>query len=304
VARLPPSIQLFAALRHLSRIRLNRTAVFKRVARMTGRHEPKDAGRARAQSMEDAVHDLQATSRMVTAELCRLGQQVKRASDRRASPVSRYRQLVLKAIARQTSAPMPAWLIYLVQRCHLGPDGAGDQLRVADIESFVNGHVRAAALPCIDPDGSVGQRTRIGNSAWRAAATHLADLELAQWAAGCNTQQRAAPTTAQVHTKWSSLKRSRGCHKESEGHTGSEHRRRRRSLQRWRQRWGFRYGKMKLRDHFADGELLRKASCSFFFPPPPPKKVRIRSCFAARQKVAFPAPPSFAKQAPAQKQNL
>jgi len=236
---------------------------------MPRRQQAIEGARGHAPSMEETVRDLRATSRIVTAEICRLRQQIKRANDRRALPVSHYHQLVLKTIARQSTAPMPACLVYIVQHCPLRPDVASDQLHVVELESFVQEQIRTATLPCIDLAAAPEQRTRVGDRAWRAAATHLADLELAQWAAGCNTQQRVAPTTAQMHTKRSSLMRLFGLRERADGNAGSAQRRQRRSLQRWRQRWGFRYGKMKLRDHFADGELLRKAppTSSFFISP-------------------------------------
>ena len=207
----------------------------------------------------ETIVTLRATSRMITAAIRRIKQQQRRERIRSEARLPRFHQLVICAMARQTEDPLGPAMVYVLQHCSRFLCVASDQPRRAEVEDLVSKQLLAAGHHGTDLDAVPEERTPAVSRAWKTAAKHLADMELAKWTARCNTEQRIAPTTAQVQSEWASLKRSFDCSDQDEGTPESRRRARRRLLQRWRSTWGFRYGKMALRDRFGDGELLSKA---------------------------------------------
>jgi hypothetical protein len=85
-------------------------------------------------------------------------------------------------------------------------------------------------------------------------------MNLAEWAARCNLEKKCAVTSAQLQARRASLRVAGQCPDDTVDDTPTYRRYVRRKLRLWRKRWGFRLGKLRLRDHFAAGELLGKAA--------------------------------------------
>lgn len=209
---------------------------------------------------------LRATSRDVAAAI-RTHDRIKRRSERRPIlKLSVLDSLVVRLIARRTNGSLPACLTYVLQRTTCGCAAESAQPRAHRVTHMLEPLVATAAAPCPVLDAPVDALSPRCRRAMDIASMHLADMALAQWVATCNLQQRCAPTAAQLRTKHRILCEEHHCRHIADGAGQSQQRRQRRSLQRWRKRWGFRIGKLRLRDHFADGELLKKAPLAPTFP--------------------------------------
>ena len=113
--------------------------------------------------------------------------------------------------------------------------------------------------PDPEVDAPPHRRTAAVRAAERRAASYIREACVAKWAAQLNTCRQMAPSTAQVLQRWDTVELAAMHAADSRPMTAMTARSRRRRLQIWKRRWGFRYGKMCIRDVFADGELLRKA---------------------------------------------
>ena len=108
-------------------------------------------------------------------------------------------------------------------------------------------------------DAAPAERTAAAKRAWKRASEHLADMDLAEWTMGCNLKQHCALTTAQLRTHRRACQARYDCEVRPDDHDPKAKRRFSRSIRRWRRFWGFRISKLRLRDHFAEGELQQKA---------------------------------------------
>jgi hypothetical protein len=102
--------------------------------------------------------------------------------------------------------------------------------------------------------------------AWLRASARardfLAKARLTQWVATCNDQRRFAPGTAQVAGQWARLRSDVDVAVGAEAAPAPVGVPSRMFLCRWRRRWNLRWGGLRCRDNFADGELIAKARFS------------------------------------------
>lgn len=211
--------------------------------------------------------DLRATSRKVAAEIRRQQQRLRRESCRGELRLPKQHLLVVHAIARQTETPLPPCLTYVLQHTACGRLPESDQPRAERISHMLQDLLADSAQSGAVLDADPDDRTPASKRAWKRASEHLADMDLAEWTVGCNVQQHCAPTTAQLRAKRRACQLRYNCPVLADDHDAKAVRRFSRAIRRWRRMWGFRYGKLRIQDRFADGELRAKAPRRLLCPP-------------------------------------
>ena len=156
-----------------------------------------------------------------------------------------------------------------MQRCHRG--ARDEEPTLADGERVVRAWCSSATAE--DLEAVRNPVTAAQRRAHKAAKQYLADVSTTQWALSMNKKRGHAPATADVYDNR---------HGASEG--GSElvspapvaarsNGAVRMWGMRWRRRWSFKYGKMRIRDRFDVHDLRTKVR------PPAPKNACMRSVF-------------------------
>jgi hypothetical protein len=108
-------------------------------------------------------------------------------------------------------------------------------------------------------DLPAGQRPPAAVKAWSTAAELLTKCELRSWVVRCNDAIRFAPSTSLLLDHWQERQTAWRERAQTAPSVGDSSRTSRSAACRWRQTWGFRWGRLRCRDAFREGELLQKA---------------------------------------------
>ena len=156
-----------------------------------------------------------------------------------------------------------------MQRCHRG--ARDEEPSLADGEGVVHAWLSSATAE--DLEAARNPETAMQRRAHKAAKQYLADVSTTQWALSMNKKRGHAPATADVYDKrhgtsemGSELLSPAPIAARSSGAV-------RMWGMRWRRRWSFKYGKMRIRDRFDVHDLRNKVR------PPAPKKASVRDVF-------------------------
>ena len=209
--------------------------------------------------LQNLAAQIRVNSRTVAAEIRRQTLQQRRRSAAISNPLTKRDKLVLSALLVRSDDPRTACTSFLLHRTRCCAESASDQPRAQRIDALVTTFMNDALRSAITFAGALETLPACHRRAWNTAGLHLAELGLATWTVDCNVCKRFAPTASQLQERWQQLRRNLAPRADPAGVGHTTSRSARRALQSWRRRWGFRYGKMRLRDHFSEGELLEKA---------------------------------------------
>jgi hypothetical protein len=128
-------------------------------------------------------------------------------------------------------------------------------------------HAAAIATDFIDkllwPDPFVDLPPSLRSPSWQRALERVRrrvqEFSAAKWTAAMNVENRIAPASSQVTSQWTEAQSPVFDAVIRRPLPTLTPRSRRRRLQMWKRRRGFCWGKMKIRDSFADQELRKKA---------------------------------------------
>lgn len=209
--------------------------------------------------LQQVAANLRATSRGVAVEIRKRKQRERRQTTAAGQMLTPREQLVVIAIMARGADPTSACMSYVLHRTGYLGTTASDQPRVHQVRVMVETFLRDQSHRVDAFAGTPDTWTSSLRNAWNTAGNHLAEQGLAAWTVECNTRIRCAPTSAQLREQWQRQRDLFQCSSGRSHATRSADRSARKALRCWRRRWGFRLGKMTLRDHFADGELVGKA---------------------------------------------
>lgn len=218
---------------------------------------PDHRGRPTLDELLLRLATVRANSRTISAELQRRLRKHRRHSRQAHCFLSHADLMVVQAIMLRSSAPRLAAHSYILH----------NTTACSDVSDQPRSHLVLERLQPILEDQESAEHTfpdgpylwsLAAQGAWCQAGRHLAELELSQYTVHCNMHQRFAPSTALLRAKWREICDRWQLPAAASATPASLQRKCRRGFSRWRKRWGFRFGKMRLRDHYSEGELLGK----------------------------------------------
>jgi len=208
--------------------------------------------------------NVRASSRNISAELQRRRRQQRRHSQRAERFLSDSDLMVVQAIMLRSAVPELAAHSYILHNT-TACSNVSDQPRSHRVSERLRPILSDQdSAEQTFPDGPY-QWSLDAERAWCQAGRHLAELELSQYTVHCNMHLRFAPSTALLQSKWQELCERWQLPSIATVTPASMQRKSRRRLRQWRKRWGFRFGKMRLRDYYSEGELLNKARSTTAF---------------------------------------
>jgi len=212
------------------------------------------------------VHDLRrnliqlrTATKAVTKQIRKERRRVSADARRVRGSVPRSLELVCRFLARSRTDAANLVATFLLQQNPRQFVTVGAQQRFTTATAFATEYVQNLIWPDPFVDLPMSLRSPAWHRVFDRAQRHLQEFNAATWTATMNLDNRIAPASSQVTSQWIAaepLVTDASIRRPIQALTP---RSRRRRLQMWKKRWGFRWGKMRIRDAFAEHELRTKA---------------------------------------------
>jgi hypothetical protein len=207
------------------------------------------------------VQELRAAARNIQRRLKNEQQRHHRETARRARVLPPSVHRVCRILARLVEEPVNLIATYILQHYPAALADESAQPCLPRALDMARNFLQDLRWPDPEVDAPLAMNSPAVRLSRKRALNHLHEAELAKWTATMNVQQRMAPTSTLLTRRWADL--SSPSATAAAGARSFRHlhpRTKRKRLGAWKKRWGFRYGKMAIRDVFADGELQAKAA--------------------------------------------
>ena len=211
---------------------------------------------------ERELHELKRALRQTSSSLKYLSQKMRRMKNRTPAKLPPARRLVVAFLRRLCPETLYPAAAFLLQSQPNLVDEASAQPPIEQAVQWLRDHEDDITIPRGLSDPASSEMSPAWLRASARARDFLAKARLTQWVATCNDQQRFAPGTQQVAQQWARLRSDVDVAVGAEAAPAPVGVPSRMFLCRWRRRWNLRWGGLRCRDNFADGELLAKARLS------------------------------------------
>ena len=206
------------------------------------------------------LQDLQQAKRAVKRTLDAEHRRLRYQRQQIKQPLSASVHLVCRFLARCDTAPQRLIATYLLQHNPRQFLTVSAQQRTEAALNFASVFLESLTWPdpCVDAPPAL--RSRSWQVAFERAQRHRQEFGAAAWTARMNLENHIAPATCQVLEQWTAASSIVPDSSIRNPLPNLSPRARRRRVQTWKRRWGFRWGKMVIRDVFGESELYTKAA--------------------------------------------
>ena len=173
--------------------------------------------------------------------------------------LSPARLLVVASLCRLCPDNLYPAAAFLLQSRPALIDSASAQPPIEQAVQWVQDHVESISAARARHENAAAEPNRAWARATLRARDFLAKARLVRWVADCNDHKRFAPSTQQVCHQWARLRSAIDVEDGAAAAPPTVGVPSRVFLCRWRRRWNLRWGGLRCRDSFTDGELLAKA---------------------------------------------